>query len=494
MSERVKAEEATPSEQATQSADGAAEAGGDEPGQREEQRERSEQDEQAELDDLLLAQKRLGHVIERAGIGEDRQLARSVRDKGEAFANIFYGTLRMTRLYDLNNETFNRPLGELAQLSRWLLDQLGVMHLVTVEQQVYLNDIRIRFKAMESSAQQLGVELRRHNVGGISIFEVLSSSHMLQLLAGLAAEPASETERRTALCAELSRHGVKGIELTGVNRYLMGGEEGALDQDVAEWQEVLGRAVEVVEEMWNNAAAGRVINPLSLRRAVVELLAAGVENEGLWADVPGETEHGKHAVQVARVALAIGSAIGLSDKGMQDLGVAALAHDVGYAAHGHYPSSKGKPSLAAHLSDGALVMLRQRGFHDAKLQRILASMYHHHDYIHVRDLPSLFARIVRLAEDFDNLTSRRGGGRSPAAALALMASGAGSAYDPLLMRAMINRLGRYPPGTRLKLADGRVVRTLSLVRENNFDKPRVRTSEGRVVELAAAAPVQGIVE
>ncbi len=451
--------------------------------------------EQQDQDDLFLAQKRLGHVIERASIGEDRQLARSVREKGEAFANIFYGTLRMTRLYDLNNDTFERPLSELAQLTRWLLDELGVLHLVTVEQQVYVNDIRIRFKAMDASAQQLGSELRRHNVGSLSFYQVLSATQMLQLLAALAAESPVERERRTALCAELARHGVKGIEVSGVNRYLMAGEEGALDEeDVSEWQEVLERVVSTVEEMWNNAAAGRVINPLSLRRSIVELLSAGIENEGLWADVPGETEHGKHAVRVARVALAIGSAIDLSDKGMQDLGVAALAHDIGYAAHGYYPSSSGKRSLAAHLSDGALVMLRQRGFHDAKLQRILAAMYHHHDYQHIRDTPSLFARIIRLAEDFDNLTSRRGGGRSPATALALMASGSGTAYDPLLLQAMINRLGRYPPGTRLKLADGRLVRTLSLVRENNFDKPRVRTSEGRILELAAAAPVQGIVE
>ncbi len=181
---------------------------------------------------------------------------------------------------------------------------------------------------------------------------------------------------------------------------------------------------------------------------------------------------------------------------MQDLGVAALAHAIGYAAHGYYPPSSGKRSLAAHLSDGALVMLRQRGFHDAKLQRILilAARYHHHDYQHIRDTPSLFARIIRLTEDFDNLTSRRGGGRSPATALALMASDSGTAYDPLRLQAMINRLGRYPPGTRLKLADGRLVRTLSLVRENDFDKPRVRTSEGRILELAAAALVQSFVE
>lgn len=448
----------------------------------------------SDRDELSVAQKRLGHVIERASIGEDRQLARSVREKGEAFANIFFGTLRMTRIYDLNNDTFQRPLKELAEAMRWLLGQLGVVHLVTVEDQVYINDIRIHFRSMESSAQRLGAELQRHNVGGISFYQVLSSTQMLQLLATLGAEPKVEHERRTAVLTELQRHGVKGIEVTGINRYLLAGEAGELDEEeTSEWSDVLERAVSAVEEMWNNAAAGRVINPLSLRRVTVELLSAGVDNEGLWGDVPGATEHGKHAVRVARVALAIGSGIELGDKAMQDLGVAALAHDVGYAAHGFYPTSRGKSTFMAHLSDGALVMLRQRGFHEAKLQRILASMYHHHDYDKIREVPSLFARIIRLAEDFDTLTSKRGGPRSPATVLTLMASGAGKIYDPTLFQAMVNRLGRYPPGTRLRLTDGRLVRCVSLVREGKFDMPRVRTAEGRAMELAAAGAVQGIV-
>lgn len=447
------------------------------------------------MDELQHAQKRLGHVIERASIGEDRQLARSVREKGEAFANIFYGTLRMTRLYDANNATFQRPVEELRQLLTWLIEQLGVVHLVTVEEQVYVNDIRIRFRAMDASAQQLGVELRRHNVGGISFYQVLSAEHFLALLMALGAQATSESDRRTALCVQLTAAEVKGIEVNGVNRYLLAGEEeGPSDEADAEWAEVLGRAVNVVEETFNNAAAGRVINPLSLRRVAVEFLSAGIDTEGLWQEPREGTEHGKHAVRVMRTAIAIGTGLGLRDKGLQDLGVAALVHDIGYAAHGYYPTSKGKPSFMAHLSDGALVMLRQRGFHEAKLQRILASMYHHHDYKDLKNTPSLFARILRLAEDYDNLCSKRGSNASPATALAMMASGVGTLYDPVLFQLMVNRLGRYPPGTRLQLADGRTVRCLSLVRGNNFDKPRVRTAEGAVVELAATAKVQQIID
>ena len=49
--------------------------------------------------------------------------------------------------------------------------------------------------------------------------------------------------------------------------------------------EVLVRAVELVEETWNNVGSGRLLNPLSLRRMVLELLAEGIEQDGLWQSV-----------------------------------------------------------------------------------------------------------------------------------------------------------------------------------------------------------------
>ncbi|MCK5800591.1 MAG: hypothetical protein KAI47_25560, partial [Deltaproteobacteria bacterium] len=51
-----------------------------------------------------------------------------------------------------------------------------------------------------------------------------------------------------------------------------------------------------------------------------------------------------------------------------------------------------------------------------------------------------------------------------------------------------------PPWTRLQLADGRIVRRLSLVHGNNFDKPRVRGGDGAVVELASTVKVQRIID
>jgi hypothetical protein len=431
------------------------------------------------LDELGSAQRRLGRTLERASIGEDRQLAAEVREKGEAFANMLYGTVRMTRIYDLNNETFAKPLAELRALLDWLIAHLGVVHLVTVEDQVYVNDVRIRFGAA-SQTVQLGPELRRHNVGGVTFHSLIPEPHLLLLLATLGAAPAPG-ERRAAVVRKLAEKDVSGLELAGVNRYLRAGEE----QPRSDWSELLGRAVVMVEETWDNVGAGRLYNPLAIRRLVVEFMAAGIETEGLWAEPPGELELARHAVRVMRLALAIGSGAELPDRALQDLGIAALVHDLGYAQLAR-PELAGKSSVKEHLGWGATVMLSQRGFHAAKIHRVLGILYHHHNYKDVKDVPSLFGRILRIAEDLDNLARR--GGMTPPVALGAMLGAVGSTYDPVLMQVAVNRLGRYPPGTRVQLDDGRVGTAMSLVRSpSQFERPRVLTDDGQLIDLATTS-------
>ena len=457
------------------------------------------------MDDLLVAQKKLGQSLALASIGEDRQLAAEVREKGEGFGALLYGVLKMCRVYDTNNESFERPLEELGNQLDWLIHHLGVVHVTTVEDQVYINDIRIRFERTQSHATQLGAELRRHNVGGISFHRTPPRDALLALMLALAGPP-SEGERRAALCRAVAEQGLSGVELTGVNRYLMSGEEKIESEHV----EVLGRAANLVDEAWDNVASGRMLNPLPLRRSVVELLATGLDTEGLWLPVPGQTEHSRHAVRVCRVALAIGTGVELGDKSLQDLGVAALVHDLGYTRP---PPPGEKPSLKDHLAQGAILMLEQRGFHVAKLQRILGILYHHHNASDLAGTPSLFGRILRIAEDFDNLCQR--GGMTPPAALAAMLSKAGRAYDATLLQAAVNRLGRYPPGTKLRLADGQQVTVVSLVRVRslapggasgnpsrgprgagivNFDKPRAVTHDGHIIDLAQAGQIAEVLD
>ena len=404
------------------------------------------------MDDLAQAQERLGRALGRARVGEDRELANHVRELGERLAHLLAGLLKMTRLHAPDNHAFDKPVAELHATLVQLGDLLGAIHLVAVEDQIYVNDIRIRAGDKAQSLSEIGTELARHNVGGITFHAALEGPQIRALLAAAAAAPAAEAPR-TALARALEQHAVNGVELAGRFRFRLAGEAEAASADP---RDLVTRAVAAADEAFQNLGAGRVPNPLPLRRVVSELLRRDLGEEDLWIDPAGAPAHAVHAFRVAHLALLIGRALGLPESALQDLGLAGFYHDAGYAAA---PDVR----FEQHAGAGALLMLRQRGFHEAKTRRILALLEHHRDAHDAASRPGLFARILRIAEDYDTL-ARRARKFAPTTALALMATWSGSRYDPVLFQLFLNTLGAYPPGTLLGLEDGRVMRSISATR------------------------------
>lgn len=439
------------------------------------------------MDELVVAQERLGRALSIAAVGEDPQVRRKVREEGELFVKLLNGLLRLTKTHDLTNQAFEQPCRELAGYISRLLELLGVLHLVTVEDQVYINEIRIRLDKATDDRRALDSEFRRHNVGGISFHGPLSPQEVKSLVACFAGK--TDPKRpRTHLVELLEREDLaRRVELSGVLRYRTTGEQ--VSDVREETKRVAERATNVVEEFWDAMAADRLQNALPARRVVTELLDAGVGAEGLLQEPEHATPHALHAWRVCQVALLIGRGVGLAESELQDLGLCALFHDVGYAAReGAVPARGGRPAEAGfappyerHPAAGARMLLSHRGFSEAKVRRALAILEHHRDATDARGRPCLFARIVRIAEDYDNLVRawRPDGaprpGLSPAEALARIARHVPQRYDPVLVQVLVNHLGRFPPGTRLQLADGRVVRVVSGVRTpGTFDKPKVQ--------------------
>ncbi len=423
------------------------------------------------MDDLVQAQERLGRALGRARVGEDRELANQVRELGERLAHLLAGLLKMTRMHAPDNHAFDKPVADLHATLVQLGDLLGAIHLVAIEDQIYVNDIRIRAGDKAHSLSEIGTELAHHNVGGITFHSALEGPQIRALLAATAAPPAAEAPR-TALARDLEQRGVNGVELLGRFRFRLAGETEPVGADP---RDLVTRAVAAADEAFQNLSAGRVPNPLPLRRVVSELLRRDLGEEDLWIDPAPAAAHAVHAFRVAHLALLIGRALGLPESALQDLGLAGFYHDAGYAAA---PDMR----FEQHAGAGALLMLRQKGFHEAKTRRILALLEHHRD--HAGSRPGLFARILRIAEDYDTL-ARRARRVAPTTALALMAKWSGSRYDPVLFQLFLNTLGAYPPGTILRLEDGRVMRSISMTRgPETFTTPRargVRTPDGQAV-------------
>ncbi len=448
------------------------------------------------MDELRQAQASVTRALARSRAGEDRVLAAQVRERGEQFSNLLLGLLRMGRVHAADNRAFDQPTKDVKASLDALLALLGTVHLVTVEDQVYLNDVRIK-QAASRAGKNLGAELAPHNVGGLTFHAELPEAHV-RLLVGLLGSKPSGEHPRTTLSEALTRAGVTAVELAGVFRFRLAGEEAPAPGTAAAppSQGLVLRLRTAVEEAWDALAVGRIPNVLGLRRLVVEWLAADPASEDSWAQLAQPSSaHAGHASRVAQLVLLCARDAGLPVSVVQDAGVAALLHDVGYAA----PVGT-TVAFAQHPMLGARALLKQPGFHEAKVRRMLAALHHHDDHASpVR--PPLVARLVRVAEDYDVATMRGPTPSTPPEALAMLGGGAGTKFDPVVVQLLINRLGAWPPGTFLGLEDGRVVQSVGSARSfETWATPRavvVRGAQGQaptvreVIDLSQGPRVMG---
>ena len=437
------------------------------------------------MDELARAQGALSRAITRARAGEDRELAQRVRELGEQAAHMLAGLIKMSRVHAADNRAFDAPAAEFRKAVAQLVDLLGPVHLVTVEDQVFVNDIRIRSDS-KVGAKDLGAKLQEHNVGGATFHAALNEVQVRALLGALATKPAAVAPRGR-LQKGLFERGVDSVELQGIYRFRTQEESEAARADPAE---ILRRALAAVAETWDSLGSGRLLNPLPLRHSVVDILEVGPQHPAFW-EVSGEDgqPHARHALAVTMTSLLVGRAAGLSRGLLQDLGVAAMLHDVGYAT---LPADA--PGLQRHPGEGARLLLRQRGFHEAKLRRVRAVLDHHRDFAGRQGPPSLAGCLLRLSDDYANLLRLWPGRVSPADALGAVAGAAGRLYHPALVQLAVNSLGRYPPGTLLELEDGRFARSISPVRSPaTFAAPLARLQDpapGAVLDLAKGPRVR----
>ena len=434
------------------------------------------------MDELALAQSSLGRALGRARAGEDRELAQKVREGGEHLVQLMAGLLKLTRVHSPDNQAFDAPVAELGRLLASLGEALGSVNLVMVEDQVYLNDIRVRTDSKPGAAG-LGGELRRHNTGGLMFHAPLTGPQIRTLVTGLAGTPAPEWPRGT-LGQWLAENQLEAVELRGIHRFQTARSE--REPPSRSPEEILKLLLDLATESWDQLGAGRALNPLPIRRAVVEALDVGLEASAFWAGFPDCPPHASHAVEVATVALLVGKAAGFPPGLLQDLGIAGLVHDAGYLAPG---VGEGAAGLARHPVEGARLVLRQRGFSEAKLRRLRGVLEHHRDHADPAGPPSAAGAALRLAEDYANVIRLYGAKVTRADALGAMIKAGGRLYHPALAQVLINALGRHPPGTLVELDDGSHGRVVAPARSPQlWDRPLVRRLDPKT-RLATGALV-----
>lgn len=447
-----------------------------------------------------------GQAPRRATIAETVASTDSfLRHAGREFLVLFYAALRSLKLYPLENAQVQKALDDLLTATRHLLDVENELELRLHGEFIFVNSTRLRM-ALENYASFSHVlsVMRSCNVGAIRIEDQVDRREMQILVSLLLAHAAREAspDKIHQIAGKLTEAGATHITVEPPIET----DENLADSERAKEaaKRTYARSVAVTREVINSLRLGRTANVKRVKRAVQAIVDQVLNNESSLLGLTTLRDYDEytfvHSVNVCIFSVALGRKLGLTKLQLYDLGMTALFHDVGKSRvplevlnkEGGLSEDEWR-ILQAHPWLGVLTLFGLRGYGEIPYRGMIVAFEHHMKSdltgypksIRPRT-PSIFSKIVAVADGFDAATSRRVYQTvpiQPDQVLKEMWENPRRGYDPVVVKAFINLIGVYPVGTCVILDTYEV----ALVHSANPDTSFIHRPVVRVVATADGA-------
>lgn len=237
-------------------------------------------------------------------------------------------------------------------------------------------------------------------------------------------------------------------------------------------------------------AMARVESEALVTDCVQELLGNTESVISLLSDGVGE-RNALHPVNVMVLCLLMGKSQGLSPEALQDLGMAALLHDIGKlrippAVSNPLPGMTPAEEARYRSHVGESVRLGQSmGLSNG----VLLAVAQHHEMADGSGFPLKLAgeelcqagRTLSLVNHYERLCNpgRSAQAMTPHEALSVMFAQQKNRFDPVALGIFIRMMGVYPPGSVVQLVNDRYAMVVS-VNSSRPLRPRVIVHDSRV--------------
>ncbi len=431
-------------------------------------------------------------------------VASGVQAEGRRLLAAFYGGLRALKLYPVENAAVQQALDELHTLMAYIIKREGGLELRVVGDFFFLNETRLRldlatFSTFGSFARALG----EHGIGAVEVLPGVQRDEWAPFLSLLVRPPPEDEDPYEDFGERLSGTPTEHIHVRPEKDVE---EPGVEEEALAAAKRTYVQSVKVAKDVLGDIRMGRAVNARKVKRAVQNIVDQVLSNEPSILTMTTLRDFDEytftHCVNVCIFSVVIGQRLGLDKIQLYELGLGGLLHDIGKMRVAPEIINKAGgltdeewAELKEHPTEGLLLLFGMTGFADVPYRQMLMA-YEHHMKIDVSGYPSntrprnptLFSRIVAVADGFDAGTSIRSYQYEPwppDEVLKEMRDNPRRGFDPLLVKALINATGVFPIGT-LVILDTMEMAVVSGV---NPDPSKLHQPRVRVISDALGVPL-----
>jgi putative nucleotidyltransferase with HDIG domain len=394
----------------------------------------------------------------------------------QRLASIFSGLIRSTTLYPPGNPALTRPLNDLHALITAHLQGVNSLRFGLADEILFVEDHL--FVTSTAPIEELANIFASRKIDAVIITQGVGADELFRL-ATLFAD-------RTLSTAAI----IGSLEESGITHILVITEEDTEERLLHEAGNAYQQALDSIRTAFVDIEEHRIPSSERLLAATRQFSDIAAQDPLVVACLAMIKDYDNytfnHSVNVGVIAMALAAHLKLDRQNIEEAGMAGFLHDIGKTMVSKAIINKpGKLSavefdqIKKHPEDGVKIIEQMAGLSAIISEAVLGHHLRYNrkgypEWAQNMDLCSL-SRVIAIADCFDACTTLRVYQQPmpPAVAINLMKNLAGEYLDPDLVNSFSIMMGKYPPGTVVRLDTNEI----ALVWKGNIvnpEAPRVR--------------------